>query len=172
MHGASDLHAATCRSLEPGPCRHAGCEQEAPASGWRAVRPSRESGGVFLKVSTWTCIFVALDEGAHAAAAPGFAALGHSDKSSPSHGHWHRRLVAGSGCAAQLETEHRLHVLELSSRSLRQDSANLSKQVAYWRRDAKRARADLQLAEQDTTKHRNKGYLVPRPSQSSADPRL
>ena len=45
---------------------------------------------------------------------------------------------------------------ELSNPSLRQDSANMSKQVASWRREAKRARADLQLADQDTTKHGKK----------------
>ena len=59
-----------------------------------------------------------------------------------------------------LEAEHRPHVLVLSKRSLRQDCANLSKQVACWRCEATRARADLQLAEQDTTKHGKKGYFA------------
>ena len=81
------------------------------------------------------------------------------DKSSPCDGHWHRGLVARSGCAAHLEAERRLHVLELSNRSLRQESANLSKQVACWRREAKRARADVQLAEQGTVKPGKKGYF-------------
>ena len=151
-----------------------------------AVRPFCKSVGVFLKVSTCTCIFDAPGEGCDTAAAPEFAAPVHSDKSSTSDGHRYRRLAAGSGGAAHLEAEHRLRVLELSNRSSRQDSAFLSKQFACWRREAKRARADLQLAEQDTIKHgkevylfsmrggnatalrRNiKGGLVPRPSQIS-----
>ena len=124
------------------------------------MRPFCESVGVFLKVLRWTCIFDALDDGSHAAAAPEFAALVHSAESSTSDGHRHKRLVARSGCAAHFEAEHRPHVLELSNRSLRQDCANLSKQVACWRRQATRARADLQLAEQDTTKHGKKGYFA------------
>ena len=40
--------------------------------------------------------------------------------------------------------------LELSNRSLRWDSANLAKRVAYLQRAHKRARADVQLAESDT----------------------
>ena len=76
----------------------------------------------------------------------------HSDKPCPSGRHRHRRLLAGSGRAAHLEAEHRQHVLELSNRSLR----HLAKH-AYWRRQAKRVRADLQLAEQDTITHSKKG---------------
>ena len=41
-------------------------------------------------------------------------------------------------------------------RKLRQDSADLAK---HWRREAKRGRADLELAEQDTIKHGERGYL-------------
>ena len=78
--------------------------------------------------------------------------------SSPSLAHRQRRLVAGRCCAAHLEAEHRLDVREFSNQSLRQESANLAKQVAYWQRVAKRARVDLQFAEQDTIKHGNKGY--------------
>ena len=124
-----------------------------------AVRPFCESVGVFLKVPTCTCIFDVPGEGCDTAAAPEFAAPVHSDKSSTSDGHRYRRLAAGSGGAAHLEAEHRLRVLELSNRSSRQDSAFLSKQFAYWRREAKRARADLQLAEQDTIKHGKEVYL-------------
>ena len=70
-----------------------------------------------------------------------------------------KRLVAGRFCAAHLEAEHRLHILELSNRSLRQDSASLAKHVTCWRREAKRARADLQLAEQDNVKHVKKSFF-------------
>ena len=80
-----------------------------------------------------------------------------TDNSSLSDGHRHRRLVAGRGCAAHFEAERSFHVLELSNWSLRQDSANLAKHVAYLRREHKRARADLQLADQDTIKHSTKG---------------
>ena len=54
-------------------------------------------------------------------------ALVHSSESSASDGHRHKRLVAGRGCAAHLEAEHRLHVLQLANRSWLQDSANLAK---------------------------------------------
>ena len=100
-----------------------------------------------------------LGEDSHAAAAREFAAPVHTDKSSPSGGHRHKRLVAGRGCAGHMEAAHSPHVLELSNRRLRQDSANLGRWVARWRREAKRARADLQLAEQDTIGHGKKGYL-------------
>ena len=99
-----------------------------------------------------------MGEGSHAAAATEFPAPVHSGESSGSDGHRHKRPVTGSGCA-HLEAEHRLRVLELSNRSFRQDSATLSKQVAYWRREAKRSRVDLQLHEQDTIKHGKKSYF-------------
>ena len=47
---------------------------------------------------------------------------------------------------SSLTPTDRLHVLELSNQSLCQDSADLAKRVAFWRREAERARADLQLA--------------------------
>ena len=100
----------------------------------------------------------AVGVGSHAAAAIEFPAPVHSGESSPSNGHRHKRPVAGSRCA-HLEAEHRLHLLELSNRSVRQDSATLSKQVAYWRSEAKRSRVYLQLHEQDTIKHGKKSYF-------------
>ena len=102
-------------------------------------------------------MFGALDEGPPAISAAKFAARLHSDASSVSDGHRHRRLVAGRGCAAQFEAERSFHVLELSNRSLRQVSANLAKHVAYLRREHKRARADLQVADQDTSKYGTQG---------------
>ena len=62
-------------------------------------------------------------------------------------------LQEGVGCAARSEAERSFHVLELSNWSLRWDSANLAKHVAYLRREHKRARADLQVADQDTSKY-------------------
>ena len=98
-------------------------------------------------------MFGALDEGLPAISAAKFAARLHSDVSSVSDGHRHRRLVAGRGSAAHFEAERSFHDLELSNRSVRWDSTNLAKHVAYLRREHKRARADLQLADQDTIKH-------------------
>ena len=73
-----------------------------------------------------------------AAAAPEFALPVHSDE--PSDGHRHKRLDAGRACAAHLEAEHRLHFLSFRI----EHSANLAKQVAFWRCEAERTRADLQ----------------------------
>ena len=106
-------------------------------------------------------MFGALDEGPPAISAAKFAARLHSDASSVSDGHRHRRLVAGRGCAAQFEAERSFHILELSNWSLRQDSANLAKHVAHLRREHKRASADLQLADQDTSKYGTKGDCPP-----------
>ena len=73
VHGTTDLHTATSRPSQ-GTHRHAGCEQEAHYSSCRLCVPFLRVCWS-LKVSTWTCIFDALDEGLHAAAAPEFAAL-------------------------------------------------------------------------------------------------
>ena len=161
VHWTTALHAVTRRSSELGP-HWRPCDWGARASSCRLRVLFRESVGVLLKDSTWTCIFDAWDEGSHAAAAPEFAAPVHSDTSSPSDGHRHRRLVAGSGCVPHLEAAHRLLVVDPSNRSLRQDSANLAKQVAQWRREAKRACTDLQLAEQDTITHGKEGNVFSR----------
>ena len=80
MHGTTDVHAATSRSSEVGPYKHASCEHDSPYFKLSAVRPFCESVGVSLNVPTWTCIFDALDEGPHAAAAPESAAHVHHDK--------------------------------------------------------------------------------------------
>ena len=103
-------------------------------------------------------MFGALDEDSPAISAAKFAARLHSDVSSLSDGHRHRRVVAGRGCAAHFEAERGFHVLELSNWSPRRDSANLAKHVAHLWREHKRARADLQLADQDTSKYGTKGY--------------
>ena len=144
-----------CASKGFGPYRLARCEQESRSSSCRLCVP--KSLFVGLDVDVYPGSFSGEDS--HAAAAPEFAAPVHTDKSSPSGGHRYKRLVAGRGCAGHMESAHSPHVLELSNRRLRQDSANLGRWVACWRHEAKRARADLQLAEQDTIRHGKKGYL-------------
>ena len=105
-------------------------------------------------------MFGALDVGSPAISAAKFAARLHSDVSSVSDGHRHRRLVAGRGCAARSEAGHSCRDLEVSNRSLRQVSANQAKHVAYLRREHEQARADLQVADQDTSKYGTNGYCA------------
>ena len=63
-------------------------------------------------------------------------------------------IGTGRGYAAHFGAERSFHVLELSNRST---APIWQKHVAHLRREHKRARADLQLADQDTSKYGTKG---------------